>query len=265
MKYIVSNDSGMKEEGSELTFLALLLKRINAKGATKLSVIEVVENINTLLIGGFETTSGAIKMCLYDLAMNMDVQTKLREELVSFGREEPDFEELLTGSRLPYLDAVVKESIRLHPTGGTTDRVATNDDVLPLSQPIELPSGEQVHQIHIRAGQLIQLPMRAINVWEEGERFWPERWLNKETAPSKLGGWSNMSSFSEGPRMCLGWKLAVLEMKIAIFTLVKDFSFCDTGDTIETRISTTYQTRVVGREHEGAQLPMKVSLLEKSG
>lgn len=41
--------------------------------------------------------------------MNMDVQTKLREELVSFGREEPDFEELLTGSRLPYLDAVVKE------------------------------------------------------------------------------------------------------------------------------------------------------------
>lgn len=51
-------------------------------------------------------------------------------------------------------------SIRLHPTGGTTDRVATNDDVLPLSQPIELPSGEQVHQIHIRAGQV-----RVLSAW----------------------------------------------------------------------------------------------------
>lgn len=49
--------------------------------------------------------------------------------------------------------------------------------------------------------------MKAINTWEDGQDFSPDRWLNKDTLPGKVGGWSNISSFSEGPRMCIGYKL----------------------------------------------------------
>jgi cytochrome P450 len=198
-------------------------------------------------------------MTLYELAAHQDVQHRLREELLQF-EGEPTYEDLMVSNQLPYLDAVVKESIRCHPTGGTTDRVATKDDVIPLGQPIELPSGEMLDQIRIKAGQLIQIPMRAINIWEDGAEFDPERWLRKESLPGKVGGWSNISSFSEGPRMCIGYKLAILEIKIIIFTLIKAFVFYESGERIETRISTTYQTRVAGKEEEGAQLPMRVAL-----
>ncbi len=60
------------------------------------------------------------------------MQRKLREELISVSTENPTMDEL---NALPYLEAVVRETMRLHTPLVSTLRIATKDDVLPLSKP----------------------------------------------------------------------------------------------------------------------------------
>jgi cytochrome P450 len=69
---------------------------------------------------------------LHELSLAPEIQTKLREELLTVETDTPSMDEL---SALPYLDAVVKETLRLHPSFGEAVRVAIKDDVLPLEKP----------------------------------------------------------------------------------------------------------------------------------
>ena len=61
-----------------------------------------------------------------------EVQTKLREELLSVDTDTPSMDELMA---LPYLDAVVRESLRVHSPVPNVERIAMKDDVLPLEKP----------------------------------------------------------------------------------------------------------------------------------
>lgn len=62
-----------------------------------------------------------------------------------------------------------------------------------------------------------------------GSSFIPERWLHDSGLPTPpevtMNGWSHIASFSEGPRICLGYRLALLEMKMILAVLVRDFVF----------------------------------------
>jgi len=115
--------------------------------------------------------------------------------------------------------------------------------------------------------QLIQIPSFPLDrmnaVWGDGNVFRPERWLNpgQLPAPGKLKqGWSNLFIFSEGPRMCIGYRLALLEYKVLLSSFVKHFVFHDTGAEIEHVWSNTLQPKVVGEE--GLSLPVRVTLAD---
>ena len=73
-------------------------------------------------------------MCwaLYALSQNKDVQTKLREEISSLSTENPTMDDL---NGLAYMDAVVRETLRLYPALSTILRQAGKDDCIPLSKP----------------------------------------------------------------------------------------------------------------------------------
>ena len=60
------------------------------------------------------------------------VQTKLRDELLSVDTDTPSMDELMA---LPYLDAVLRETLRVHPPVPSTSRFAMKDDVLPVGKP----------------------------------------------------------------------------------------------------------------------------------
>lgn len=68
---------------------------------------------------------------MFNLACDRRVQDKLRDELQTIRSDKPTMEEI---SGLTYLDMVVRESLRLHPPIGNSERVATEDDVLPLEK-----------------------------------------------------------------------------------------------------------------------------------
>ena len=77
--------------------------------------------------------------CLFALTQAPEVQKKLREELFSVDTDKPTMEEL---QALPYLDAVVRESLRLHAPLASTLRTAMKDDVIPVGEPFVDRYGE---------------------------------------------------------------------------------------------------------------------------
>ena len=118
--------------------------------------------IPTFIVAGHETTrffyrlfhrslysshylSNATTWALFALSsQNPDAQTKLRNELLTVLNDNPTMDEL---NALPYLDAVVRETLRLHAPVSMTSRVAMKDDVLPLAIPFTDSKGVIHHEI----------------------------------------------------------------------------------------------------------------------
>ena len=85
--------------------------------------------IGTFLVTGHETTSTAMSWTLFGLCKNLEAQGKLRKELLTLQTDNPTMDELKS---LPYLDMVVRESLRLYAPAFTSRRVAVKDTVLPM-------------------------------------------------------------------------------------------------------------------------------------
>ena len=77
--------------------------------------------------------------CLFALTQALEAQQKLREELLSVDTDKPTMDEL---QALPYLDAVVRETLRLHVPISSTIRVAMKDDIIPVGEPFVDRNGE---------------------------------------------------------------------------------------------------------------------------
>ncbi|KAH9483580.1 Cytochrome P450 monooxygenase 205 [Psilocybe cubensis] len=189
---------------------------------------DVLAQIPTFLIAGHETTSIATTWALYSLTQNKDSQTKLREELLTVSTDNPTMDEL---NALSYLDAVVRETLRVHAPVPATMRVASKDDVLPLNVPYTDKTGKKHYEVHVRKGQTVIIPITPINrsksLWgEDASLFKPERWYNiPEDVAAIPGVWGNTLSFLGGPRACIGYRFALVEMKALLFTLVRAFEF----------------------------------------
>ena len=76
--------------------------------------------------------SVTMSWALYALSQNKDIQTKLREEISNITTENPTMDDL---NGLPYMDAVVRETLRLYPAVASILRQAAKDDCIPLSKP----------------------------------------------------------------------------------------------------------------------------------
>jgi len=85
--------------------------------------------IYTFFVAGHETSSASMCWTLFGLCKNLEAQRKLREELLALATDDPTMDEL---KALPYLDMVVRESLRLHAPSFFTKRVAVKDTVLPM-------------------------------------------------------------------------------------------------------------------------------------
>ena len=85
--------------------------------------------IATFLIAGHETTSTAMTWTFFGLSQNLEAQGKLREELMTLATDEPTMDEL---KALPFLDMVIRESLRLYSPLFVVKRDAVNDTALPM-------------------------------------------------------------------------------------------------------------------------------------
>ncbi|CUA71120.1 Cytochrome P450 3A6 [Rhizoctonia solani] len=233
---ISSGDDLSSHAGRGRDIMTLLMKANEAGGPE--SYVDhqgMVGHMNTFIFAGHETTSTAVARILDILAERPRVQMKLREEIREYFESNPNdthYDGLL---ELPYLDGIVRETLRLHGPVSFLNRVCEEDTILPLQYPVETPSGK-VTSIPVKKGTRIFMSISASNrygrIWgERAHEFMPERWIGSKidevTQPGAHlpGVYSSMMTFGAGSRACIGFKFAIMEIKVMIAELVKDFKF----------------------------------------
>lgn len=172
------------------------------------------------MFAGSDTTAISLRATFYNLIRNPDKLTKLRTELdrVITQRTALDISPLLSWNEirdLPYLGAVINESLRCHPAAG-----------LPLERIV--PSrGLQLDGLHIPGGTNIGCSAWTLHldpsIWGEKPEYWiPERWLEASGARS-ADMKNSLFTFGAGSRTCIGKNISYLEMYKLVPALVRAF------------------------------------------
>ena len=177
----------------------------------------IAAQIFIFFAGGFETTSTLMQMCSWELAMNQNVQKELIQEvdevLATLNGQPVSYEAL---NKMKFLDMVVNEALRKWPPLPFGIRECNKDYVLHTSdgQPIELIKGDKI-------GIPFRFIQRDPKYFEDPLKFDPTRFSDENK--HKINP-STLLSFGSGPRICLGSRLAILETKLAFFTILSRFT-----------------------------------------
>ncbi|PCH40336.1 hypothetical protein WOLCODRAFT_162280 [Wolfiporia cocos MD-104 SS10] len=277
-------------EGRDLLSV-LIRSNISSIPSQRLTLNETLCQISTFLSAGHETVSSALTWTLYALARAPHVQNKLREQLralptTAFNAATPLPPPLFYAIfRNPYIDAVVREALRLHAPVTATMRVAAQDDIVPVSRPFCDRYGRKRDGIRLRRGDIITIPLQAMNrsteVWgEDAAEFRPERWEgigdDEEGQTSGVrqgrgqrgqgppGLWGNIMTFGNGNpiignRACIGFRFAINEMKIFLAVLVRDLEFSiDPSIEVEKKINVVTRPCVKSEPDMGNQMPLYI-------
>ncbi|XP_034721008.1 sterol 26-hydroxylase, mitochondrial [Etheostoma cragini] len=203
-------------EPVEGMFLAYLLS------SDTLSRAEVNISVTELLLGGVDTTSNTLSWALYRLARDRRAQDRLSTEVNSVCRDrrEPTTDDL---SRMPYLKAVIKETLRLYPVVPGNGRLSSENELVLGNY--RFPKRTQFHLCHYSAGH-------DEAEFADAEVFVPERWLRSEAPGSVCGGAASNSyqhhpyssiPFGVGVRACVGRRVAEMEMYLALSRLMQHY------------------------------------------
>lgn len=200
---LVAARRASKERGTDL--LSMLLSARNADGVG-LSDDEIVGYIASTVFAGYDTMVHTVCVAAYVLAQFPQVGAKLYEEVRALGGAPPTAKQL---DGLPFLDGVVKETLRLVPAAPFIAR--TIEETAELGG-YELPP---------RTELMLSLyhTHRMPEIWPNPNRFVPERWNGLKPRPSEY------LPFSIGPHMCTGWSLALFEMKLMLAMFIQRFRF----------------------------------------
>lgn len=195
------------EQRDDASVLSTLL-RVRDEQGQPLPRATVVDEIQLLLFAGHDTTVTSTTNIIYHLAVHPDVQARARAEQDAMVDREYTLESLRA---MPWLEAVIKESMRLIPPIGGAFRVMTEDAEYGG---FCIPKGHRI-AIGPRAAH------REAEHWPDPDRFDPERFI-READDRPPFAWI---PFGGGPRICLGQHFAMLEMHVVLAMLLRDFEW----------------------------------------
>ncbi|EJC99782.1 cytochrome P450 [Fomitiporia mediterranea MF3/22] len=222
---------------------------------------------STFILAGHDTTTNAISRIIDCLAHNQDYQSRLREELTEAYQKqgELDYDAL---QALPVLDAVCRETLRVHCPALMINRVATKDVILPLMWPIKAKDGKsEIREIFVPKGTEVYASILNANtskeIWgDDADQWKPSRWLNplpESVANAKLPGvYSQMMTFAGGSRACIGFKFSEMEMKMVLSVLIRNFVF-EPGPAVRWEFGLIAMPFLESSTDGAPKLPLKVS------
>jgi cytochrome P450 len=161
-----------------------------------------------VIAAGHDTTSGAVLWTAYALAKNPSEQARLRTEIRDLDISNMSAKVI---DELPFLENVIREALRVYsPT---------------LIIPWEAQKDVVAAGVHIPKGTTVQIVPAMIQlnpeIWgSDADIFRPERWENLDGSGSSPYA---METFSNGPRVCPGKALAMLNIKVLLVGLIRDF------------------------------------------
>ncbi len=193
-----------EEDNQERQDILSLLMSARDEQGQPMTDEELRDELMTLMFAGHETTATAIAWALYWIHRIPGVRHKLLAELDSLG-ESP---EPMAIAKLPYLNAVCQETLRICPVAMLTfPRV--------VQEPMELLG------YHLAPGMIlvgcIYLAHQREDIYPEPKQFKPERFLEKQYSPYEF------VAFGGGARRCIGEALAQFELKLSLATILSQY------------------------------------------
>ncbi|XP_050209335.2 cytochrome P450 705A22-like [Mercurialis annua] len=216
------SDNGDEKEDRDL--MDILLNIYYDKNTEcKISRNQIKAFILDLFIAGTDTSANTMQWVMAELINNPHIFKKLRHEIDSIVGSNTRVQESDI-SNLHYLQAVVKESMRLHPAAPAIPRECREDCQV---SGFDIPKGTAVI---INAYSIMRDP----NLWDNPEDFIPERFLNEQNnlSEAKIQNF-NFLPFGGGRRTCPGSNMALSIIHLTIATLVQCFDWKIVGDKVK--------------------------------
>ena len=192
------------EDNSQRQDILSLMMTAKDEAGESMKDLELRDELMTLMLAGHETTATAIAWSLYWVHRYPEIKAKLQTEIASLGAD-PDPMEL---AKLPYLDAVCKETLRIYP-------------VAMLTFPRTVLEPTELMGYKLEAGQTlmgcIHLLHQREDIYPEPHKFKPERFEMREFSAYEF------FPFGGGKRRCIGEALAKLELKLVLATIISHY------------------------------------------
>ena len=207
IKGIIDERKRSQERFDDL--LDMLLESRYEDGSS-MSDTQVLDEAIILFVAGYETTAVNLGWCLHSLRENPGVRSKLLQHI---SEQSMDYS-MMSLTEPNYLGQVIDETLRKYPSAWILDRVALVDD--------------EIDGVAINKGDLVGLYVfgthRNSDIWPDPEKFDPSRF-----EPSRKKEQKNYAffPFGGGPRMCIGYHFAYMEMRIAVAEFLRRFEMPD--------------------------------------
>jgi cytochrome P450 len=197
-------------------FLGMYLAATDKEGKP-FSDRELLDELMTLIVAGYETSAGTLNWCWQLLAQHPEAQDRVCSEAQSYGVDFALASDDPALAGMPWTQQVLDETLRLYPPVWLFSRRALKDDVL---LDYAIPEGTDLYISPF-------IMQRTADFWAQPDEFRPERF--GPDGPYQKGD-RPFIPFSLGPRRCLGEYFSFLEMKIHLGMLVQRFRVSPSTD-----------------------------------
>ena len=224
LKLIQDRRNTMATTGSTARdLLQLMLEAHDENAETSssgyLSNDEIVAEIVTFMLAGYETTSNALSYATYLLALNPTIQDRLIREINEYYDVNPDSSLYDAAESIEYVTMVLYESLRMYPPAPRISRECNQTCAV-------------TDELIVEKGINVSVPVFSLHrnpeYWPNPDKFDPDRFNpNSEHSYPMFA----FLPFGEGPRNCIGKRLALLEAKMTLVAIFKELYFKRTADT----------------------------------
>ncbi len=199
-----------KKKKPENDLLSMLMEARDADTEEGMNDKQLRDELLTIYIAGHETSGYALAWSMYNLCKHKDAYKKAKQEV-----QEVMKDGVLTidsYKQLTYLKAVIDETLRLYPTAYVIGRESKENDVVNgFEIPKDVVTLISVYHLH-----------RNPKYWKQPDDFIPERFIDKN---NPLNNSEAYYPFGGGPRMCIGFYFATMEITIVLAQLLYHFNF----------------------------------------
>uniref|UniRef100_A0A1L8E457 Putative cytochrome n=1 Tax=Nyssomyia neivai TaxID=330878 RepID=A0A1L8E457_9DIPT len=202
-------------------FMNLLIDLKNSGAEDeKLTLNEVAAQAFLFFLAGFETSSTTMMHCLYELALNPDIQEKTREHInhvLEQHNNEFTYEAMMD---MTYLEQVINETLRKYPVLAILLRKCSQDYTFPDTK------------VTVKKGMRIFFPLYGFHndpeYYPNPQKFDPDRFTKENIAARPQ---YTYFPFGDGPRNCIGMRFGLMQARVGLIALIRTLKFSPCAKT----------------------------------
>ena len=207
-----NNNTTIDGKQPKVSFLDILIQE-HARDPENFTEEDIFGELKTFLVAGFDTTANSMTWFLQNIGTYPEIQKRIQDELDDIFSDDPSRDPSMDDlKRMKYLEACIKESMRITSTTPFTVRDCAEDVEVP-SKGIVIPKDATVlvYQYFVHKDK---------NHWKDPDVFDPDRFFESTEKRNPFA----YIPFSAGPRNCPGQKYASLEQKGLLSSILRNFT-----------------------------------------